>query len=315
MIEVIEIEAVLNKRRMNPRQVRETLERDGIALLGKTVPDDALGRMQRCYGRALEFPTWNTWTGYEQNEKWRRLVDHVLLYDRAFVDLAVDPAIGEVLARYIGTGHCLVEARGWETVATRRDFHGWHADAWYAPGTVPTPKEVKLGCYLTDVSSGHFQYIKGSHHADEPARHWPDREVESMRDRIVDAKGPAGTCFLFDTSGVHRQSVPVLERRWVVMYNYHDPDVPLGNFATGYGRYSPLLLSAALIGDLTAEQQRVLGFGRSSPRPDFTPDERRYPRLHAMIKSASNLRMELQDWVAQYHRVRDGVARRLGRRR
>ena len=136
--------------------------------------------MVRCYSRALEFPTWNTWTGYEQNEKWRRLVD----------------------------------ACGWETIATRRDFHGWHADGWYAPGTVPKPKEVKLGCYLTDVSSGHFQYIKGSHYADEPARHWLDREVEPMRDRIVDAKGPAGICFLFDTSGVHRQSVPVLEPRW-----------------------------------------------------------------------------------------------------
>lgn len=156
---------------MNARNILDTLEQDGIVLLGKFISDSMLLRMQNCYRRALQYPTRNTWMGYEQNEKWRRLVENLLLYDRSFVELALQPTIIDVLNKYIDPGSTMVEARGWETIATRRDFYGWHAVAWYAPGTTPIPREVKLGCYLTDVTSGHFQYIKGGHHRDEPARH------------------------------------------------------------------------------------------------------------------------------------------------
>src|SRR5262245_29170750 len=43
--------------------------------------------------------------------------------------------------------------------------------------------------------------------------------------RVVEALGPAGTAFMFDTSGI--QGVPMLEERHAVFLNYHDPDVPL----------------------------------------------------------------------------------------
>lgn len=296
---------------MQPQSIVDGLEQDGIVLLGKCVADESVERMQDCYKRALAFPSWNTWIGYEQNEKWRRLVENLLLYDRAFIDLALQSEVMAALSQYIGPDYCMTEARGWETIATKRDFHGWHADAWYAPDYTPRPREVKLACYLTDVSSGHFQYVKGSHKSNEPARHWPDREVYPMNDRIVNATGPAGTCILFDTAGVHRQSIPVLQPRWVIMYNYHNPDVPLGNFATGYGRYRPLLLNAALLGGLSSEQQRVLGIGRAAPIENFHPKGRRYPHLHSIIKGTIRLRMEAQDWVDQLHRVGGALKRRL----
>jgi hypothetical protein len=36
-----------------------------------------------------------------------------------------------------------------------------------------------------------------------------------------------GTAFLFETSGIHGQSWPILEPRHAVFYNYHDPSIPL----------------------------------------------------------------------------------------
>ncbi|HSP62051.1 MAG TPA: hypothetical protein VLQ90_03620 [Pyrinomonadaceae bacterium] len=38
--------------------------------------------------------------------------------------------------------------------------------------------------------------------------------------QILEVKGPAGTAFLFDTSAIHRQGVPVLETRQALFYNY-----------------------------------------------------------------------------------------------
>lgn len=293
-------------------KVLESLEKDGIALLGKIISDDQLKRMQDCYSRALKNPTWNTWIGFEQNEKWRKLVENVLLYDRAFLDSALNPNIMEVLQKYIGPDYELTEARGWETIATKHDFHGWHEDAWCSADLLPAPREVKLACYLSDVTSGHFQYLKGTHGRAEPARHWSDREVEPMKDLLVNAKGEAGSCFLFDTSGIHRQSVPVLKPRWVVMYNYHDPKTPMGNFATGYGRYRPHMLNASFLGGLSNEQQRVLGFYRDTPEEPFHPNERRYRGTHSFVKATTKMRLEYQHIRQQYFRVKNAVRRKLG---
>lgn len=296
---------------MDHNNILKSLEEDGIAMLGKVVDYDALSRMQNVYTQALKKPTWNTWIGFEQNEKWRRLVENVLLYDKAFLDLPLHPDIMAILEKYIGSKYELTEARGWETVSTKRDFHGWHADAWCSPNLKPPPREVKLACYLTDVTSGHFQYMKGTHGSEEPARMWPDREVEHMNELIIDAKGEAGTCFLFDTSGIHRQSVPVLEKRWVIMYNYHDPTTPMGDFATGYGRYRPHMLNAGFLGGLSSEQQRVLGFNRACRDEAFHPDERRYPATHSLIQLVTRLRLEYQDIAYQAKRVKNAIQRRI----
>src|SRR5437763_1201245 len=78
---------------------------------------------------------------------------------------------------------------------------------------------------------------------------------------VVEVPGRAGTAFLFDTSCVHRQNIPILEERHAAFFNYHDPGVPLRQEDIEYYRYHPLLLNAAFLGDLSAEEQRILGFG------------------------------------------------------
>src|SRR5262249_11834393 len=81
---------------------------------------------------------------------------------------------------------------------------------------------------------------------------------------ILQIAGPAGTAFLFDSSGIHKQGVPILEPRLAVFYNYHDPNVSLANEAVNYYRYHPLLLNAAFLGNLSKEAERILGFGNKT---------------------------------------------------
>ena len=72
----------------------------------------------------------------------------------------------------------------------------------------------------------------------------------------------------FDTSGIHRQGVPMLEARQALFYNYHhDPSVPLQPDDVKYYRYHPLLLNAAFLGNLSAEDMGIFGFGNKANYP------------------------------------------------
>ena len=88
---------------------------------------------------------------------------------------------------------------------------------------------------------------------------------------MVEFLGPAGTAVLFDTSGIHRQGVPILKARDAIFLNYHDPAIPLQTEDVEYYRYHPLLLNAAFLGGLTPEDTRILGFGEKTHfQPGFT---------------------------------------------
>ena len=263
---------------INKNAVVEALEKDGIALVPGLVPPDALSAMQAVYRRILSHMSWNTTRGYHQSDLHRRMVDDILTLDPAFQELGLHPQVQEILREYLGPRYVLTEVKGWETVIAKRDFHGWHNDAWYDHRLPEVPREVKLGLYLTDVETGFFSYIKGTH-VNNRHRHWNDRQVAELRDRVENMKGPAGTTFLFDTAGIHRQSAPVLSPRWAAFYNYHDPQVPLQEIDVAAYRYHPLILNAAFLGDLSSEERRILGFGNLSYYQPEHPLEVRHPLL------------------------------------
>src|SRR5215831_13574810 len=238
------------------------LESDGIVMLPNLVSAEQLSSMQRAFETRLRRLRWNNFEGYQKTERYRHMVEDVLLLDQGFVDIAIHPLIKRVLCRYLGNQYALTEAKGWKSLPTKRDFHGWHGDAWYDQQTISEiPREVKLAMYLTDVRSGAFNYIKGSHRKQHP-RSIQNCEVKDVdASQIAEMRGPAGTAFLFDTSGIHRQGVPMLDPREAIFYNYHDPNVPLQKEDVEYYRYHPLLLNAAFLGNLSDDDQRILGFG------------------------------------------------------
>lgn len=281
-------------------EVHAQLARDGVVVLPSLIQGQCLKAMQSVFENALQHPSWNTWTGYEQNERWRLLVENLLIYDQSFYDLALQPQINEVIAQYIGADFQLMEARGWETIATKRKFHGWHNDAWYDPSLETIPRELKVACYLTDVESGQFQYVKGSHSPAKRPGHWNDKQIEQQYpDVIENAFGPAGTVVLFDPTGIHRQASPVLTPRRIVMLNYHDPSVPIQQQDKEWGRYRPLLLNAEFLGDLSSEQQRILGFGVKGQLGSWFPKHRRFPAMHRRIQRRLSTHVRWLDYRGQ----------------
>ena len=251
------------------------LETDGVVVLPNLLSSEQLCAIQRAFEVRLRRLRWNNFDGYIKTERFRHMIEDVLLLDQGFLDLALHPLVVQILNRYLGADYELTEAKGWQSLPTRRDFHGWHGDAWYDQSRAQEIHgEVKLAMYLTDVRSGAFNFIKGSHRRQHPR---PVKNDQVTNAQVFEVKGPAGTAFLFDTSAIHRQGVPMLESRQAIFYNYHDPSVPLQQEDLASYRYHPLLLNAAFLGDLSDEDRRILGFGNKTnfvpafERPDHPP--------------------------------------------
>jgi hypothetical protein len=242
--------------------------------------------MQRAFAARLRQVRFNNVEGYEVTDRYRHIVEDVLLLDQGFVDLGLHPMVKGVLRRYLGESFALTEAKGWRSVPTRRNFHPWHGDSWYEQKVgAPIHREVKLALYLTDVKSGAFNYIKGTHLQAHPREYTRAEINKYSSDRIVEVLASAGTTILFDTTGIHRQAVPILEPRQAVFYAYHDPHVPLQAEDVRYNRYHPLLLNAAFLGGLTAEDRQILGFGDKS---QFVVGFRREP-LNPVVHSSAEI--------------------------
>ena len=254
----------------------EQIERDGVAVLPGFVQGEQLASMQGAFESRLQRLRWNDFDGYERTERFRLMVSDVLVLEQGFVDIAIHPLVKEILRSYIGPKFELVEAKGWKSLPTRRLFHSWHGDAWYDQLKVSgIAREVKLAIYLTDVKTGAFTYIKGTHRQHAP-RIWKQNEIEGFQaSQIIQVPGEAGTVIFFDTSGVHGQSCPILGPRHAVFYNYHDPSVPLEQENIDNYRYHPLALNAAFLGNLTPEDQRILGFGNKT---NYIPSFVRNPK-------------------------------------
>jgi hypothetical protein len=263
------------------------LAEQGIVRLPALVNSEALRDMQSAFAGRLLRLRWNDFDGYERTERFRFMVQDILTLAQGFVDVALHPLVKDILGRYLGDSYELVEAKGWKSLPTRRDFHGWHGDCWYDQDQVKNrvPREIKLGFYLTDVHSGAFQFLGGTHGQQAP-RQFKKFELDDLpMERLVEVSGPAGSAFLFDTSGIHRQAIPILEPRQAFFLNYHDPSVPLQQEDRDYYRYHPLLLNAAFLGNLTPEDTRILGFGN---KINYVAAFQRRPR-HGIFQTLMSL--------------------------
>ncbi len=292
--------------------IASRLEQDGIAVLHNFIPPETLRSMQQAFALELEQLNWNNFGGYEKTEPYRHMVQDVLRLEQGFVDIALHPVIKQALNSYIGNTYALVEAKGWLSNPTTADFNGWHGDCWYDQQKVVStvPREVKVAFYLTDVESGYFQYVRGTH-GQKPRPRVPDSEVGNVDpSQIIEAKGRAGTLFLFDTSGTHRQAVPILQPRRAVFYNYHDPRVPLQKEDIDYYRYHPLLLNAAFLGGLDSEDQRILGFGEKANYIPFFKRKPKHRLFHQTMAGLFDAKLRFDQLSS---RVQARVERTIGR--
>jgi len=271
------------------------LETNGIVVLPSLVSPAALREMQDAFAARLTQVRWNNFDGYARTEVYRLMIEDLLTLAQGFVDVAIHPLVKEILARYLGPTYQLTEVKGWKSLPTKYDFHGWHGDQWYkqTPGG-PIHREVKLATYLTDVRSGAFNFLKGTHQQQHPHSLKKDEVNALPLDRVMELSGVAGTAFLFDTSILHRQGIPMLEPRQAIFYAYHDAGVALQQEDVDYYRYHPLLLNAAFLGNLSAEDERILGFG---DKRNYQPAFRRQGKptlLHRIMSTSNGAQTRLQ---------------------
>lgn len=288
-----------------PQEVKalaEELDTNGIVVLPNLLNSEQLGSMQKAFEARLRRMRWNNFDGYLKTERFRHMIEDVLLLDQGFLDLALHPLVKQILNGYLGADYELTEAKGWKSLPTRRDFHGWHGDTWYdQAAATEIHREIKLGLYLTDVRSGAFTFIKGTHHRQHP-RDLKKHEVKELNlSQLIELTGPAGTAFMFDTSAIHRQGLPMLESRQAVFFGYHDPRVRLQHEDLITYRYHPLLLNAAFLGNLSSEDQRILGFGnKTNFQPAFERQTQMplgYHTFSAVFSGQLRVR-ELRDRIA-----------------
>jgi hypothetical protein len=271
------------------------LESNGIVVLPNLLSAEQLRDMQRAFEARLRRMRWNNFEGYQKTEPFRHMIEDVLMLDQGFVDLALHPLVKQILMRYMGTKYELTEAKGWKSLPTKRDFHGWHADSWYEKSVAQEiHREVKLVVYLTNVRSGAFNFIRGSHRKRHPYDLTRAEVANLPLSELVEVKGMAGTVFMFDSSAIHRQGSPMLESRQAVFFAYHDPSVPLQVEDIRYYRYHPLLLNAAFLGDLCDEDRRILGFGnKTNFQPAFERSDHP-PLLYRAFNASFNAQIRIR---------------------
>jgi Phytanoyl-CoA dioxygenase (PhyH) len=283
------------------RSIVAELETKGAVPLPPLVSNETLREMQLAFVSRLSHLRFNNVDGYHRTEPYRLMVEDALILSQGFIDIALHPIVTGVIERYVGTTYALCEAKGWQTQPTLTDFNSWHGDAWYDQDKITDriPREVKLGFYLSNVSSGAFEYIAGSHRKQAPKALSKHEKQELRSEDILQFKGRAGTAVLFDTSGIHRQGVPISEPRRAVFYNYHDLDVPVQKDDLDYYRYHPLILNAAFLGGLTGEQYRVLGFGHKGRYQLGYVRPPRHPAFHRIAEAAHLLLIRTDNVLAR----------------
>jgi hypothetical protein len=159
------------------------------------------------------------------------LLNHPLILETAEAILGCKPLLENVTCWWAFAGRSV--AKGVQRY--HRDFD--------------TPRFIKLFLYLTDVDaqSGAHVYVRGSQRSKllNLTRYITDAEVEATfeADAITTISGPAGTCFLEDTYGVHRAGLPVDRPRLVISAQYNlwpSPFAPAKPPLRGLdGRYDP----------------------------------------------------------------------------
>ncbi len=292
---------------MEHNNLLSELNEKGIIVLQNFVEPNELKSMQVAFNQRLEHLNFNSTLGYQRYEMYRDYVEDLLSCDKSFMRFAVHPTLVSIVKDYISSDAVLKECRGWRTRIVKKKFHGWHKDGWYDKKIYDTPpKQLKIGIYLTDVNSGSFSYLKGSHKSVKSNpnilhEHFNDAFIEQQKENIIYANGPAGTVVIFDTSGIHCQSSPNLSPRNAVFYAYHSPTVVIDASELEYGRYGPLLINNAIIDDsFTIDDLKIIGFFQKDFGSIGKQALKRNPILSSIVRNEVEMSVYLHEYLFSF---------------
>ncbi|PQJ61636.1 phytanoyl-CoA dioxygenase family protein [Photobacterium angustum] len=241
------------------------LKHNGAVVLPECITKEELGKMQRSFQFQLERPAFNSWTGYAQTDRKRLMVEQLLILDSHFCQLPLMPLINSLIVEYLGKDICLQEAKGWQSLPFKDNFHPLHRDEWYCTEYYQSksiPRSLKLGCYLDDVESGAFAFVAGSHRHQHQGQVGELYHHQTEDYELTKVIGKAGTLFLFDPECLHQQSYPNLTARNALFYHFFSPSVVLSKNFTQWGRFQRLLIESSFLSGLNHQQLAFLGCSR-----------------------------------------------------
>lgn len=282
----------------------EQLKKDGILILENFISEEMLSHMQEAFKNQLNHIQFNSTSGFQHYEMYRDFVEDLMALDASFVQFALKPELCAIVKGYISPNAIVSECRGWRTRIVKEPFHAWHKDGWYDKKTYSEPpKQLKAAIYLTDVTSGSFSYVKGSHvniksNPQVLHEHFSNAFLETYKKDMVFALGKAGTVVIFDTAGVHCQNNPNLSPRHAAFYTFNTPDVRLDASEVEYGRYGKLLINNTFVDDTaTLEDLKFLGFFQKKSARKTTIESIRFPTLSAIVKAETELTVYFHKYV------------------
>src|SRR5207253_10326159 len=108
---------------LNP--LTKELEENGIVIIPDLLTGSQLRGMQVGFNARLRRMRWNDFDGYEKTDRYRHMVQDVLMLEQGFIDAALHPVVISALREYLGDTFELVEAKGWKRSEERRVGKEW----------------------------------------------------------------------------------------------------------------------------------------------------------------------------------------------
>jgi hypothetical protein len=147
---------------------------------------------------------------------------HDLTRCKNIVSIANDPGVLRIVQDYLGCKPTISNINMWWSIAGKesaKDAQLFHRD-------VDDIKFCKLFIYLTDVAEigGPHTYVKGSSSTDKltKIRRYQDSEIIEAfgAENVLHFVKPKGSCFLVDTYGFHKGTLPIENDRLLLQVQY-----------------------------------------------------------------------------------------------
>lgn len=187
---------------INSPQIIEKLKTDGFIKIDSCFTDKFINSINGDIADNRFTINKNRISGVFSNKQF--FFVHLLTLSQSFVNLIMDKSIQTICKKYFQTGCRLKAMRYYETSGMHK--MQWHTDNKTSEGFSEVNGLIFI-FYCNNVSSGEFQYIKGSHlwSLKQKKNDFTDEWIKkNYSDSIESFKGPSGTLIIYNSHGIHR---------------------------------------------------------------------------------------------------------------
>jgi hypothetical protein len=198
-------------------------------------------------------------------------IDHPFTIDKHVLRLALNESVANIISKYLNVKVQIGYIFAYRTKIVKHIteevqnllnppgvFKGWHSDANLSTQSRGYRCVVAM-LYLTDVKAGDggLWLVKNTHNLGGIKRVWSVDEIK--QEDVIEITSTAGSIILFDMEMIHRAGTPTgSNHRDIIRFMY----VPENGYSTDY-----LIPMSYLDNDLSAEQKRIMGFGKIKNDP------------------------------------------------